>query len=369
MRSTTIGILAFMLALAITGTIDAAVEYSVIDLGPIIANGISDGGQVVGSFWGTSRDSHACLWQSSSGVQDLGTLSIWPPTSDAACSINSTGQVVGQAFAGSGSEHAFLWQSGAGMQDLGLLSALPPGWVGSGSEATGINDNGQVVGWSTNSSTHLHAFLWQNAIGMQDLGTLGGSSSYATAINNGGQVVGYSPSGGLDHGFLWQSGKGMQDIGTLGGACDANSINNLGQVVGTSATSSSHLHAFLWQNGIGMQDLGTLGGLAASAADINDGGLVVGQSLTSSGVEHAFLWQSGIGMQDLNGLIDSSLGWTLTNASAINLSGQIVGNGQVGGEGHAYLLTPVPEPSTFVLLGIGAVSLLAYRWRQRRWTA
>jgi DNA-binding beta-propeller fold protein YncE len=31
--------------------------------------------------------------------------------------------------------------------------------------------------------------------------------------------------------------------------------------------------------------------------------------------------------------------------------------------------SPVPEPSTFVLLGMGAISLIAYAWRMRRRTA
>ena len=36
---------------------------------------------------------------------------------------------------------------------------------------------------------------------------------------------------------------------------------------------------------------------------------------------------------------------------------------KLGGEG---VLAPVPEPSTFVLLGIGAISMLAYAWGRRR---
>ena len=73
-------------------------------------------------------------------------------------------------------------------------------------------------------------------------------------------------------------------------------------------------------------------------------------------------------MQDLNNLIDRTLGWTLTDATGINESGQIVGYGTIasGGPIHAFLLTPIPEPSTLVLLGIGAMSLLAYAWRRRR---
>jgi hypothetical protein len=34
---------------------------------------------------------------------------------------------------------------------------------------------------------------------------------------------------------------------------------------------------------------------------------------------------------------------------------------------HLSVGAAVPEPSTFVLLGIGVISLLAYAWRRRRW--
>lgn len=67
-----------------------------------------------------------------------------------------------------------------------------------------------------------------------------------------------------------------------------------------------------------------------------------------SGTEHAFLYSNGV-MVDLNTLIDPNLQITLAEARGINDLGQIV----VNGNGHAYLLTPVPEPGTWVLLGAG----------------
>jgi hypothetical protein len=44
----------------------------------------------------------------------------------------------------------------------------------------------------------------------------------------------------------------------------------------------------------------------------------------------------------------------------------LVGCSAGPGHGAAYLFEGVPEPSTFVLLGVGAVSLLAYGWQRRR---
>jgi probable HAF family extracellular repeat protein len=67
------------------------------------------------------------------------------------------------------------------VQDLGTLG-------GGGSEATAINDSGQVVGWSwTANDSEQHAFLYDSTNGMTDLHTLGGNYSEATDINNSGQ--------------------------------------------------------------------------------------------------------------------------------------------------------------------------------------
>jgi hypothetical protein len=79
-------------------------------------------------------------------------------------------------------------------------------------------------------------------------------------------------------------------------------------------------------------------------------------------------------MVDLNDCLDDSgAGWTLGDAMAINDLGQIVGNGWHEGTIHAFLLTPVPEPSTFVLLGLGLLGF-GFAWRQQkqfllRWAA
>ena len=132
----------------------------------------------------------------------------------------------------------------------------------------------------------------------------------------------------------------------------------------TSGNAASD--AFLYSSG-SMHDLGTLGGTECQAYGINDSGVVVGWSTLSGNLtEHAFIYSNGI-TQDLNNLIPPGSGWVLHSATGINDVGQIVGSGNNG----AFLLNPIvtPEPSTFALLGVGAISLTAYSWRRRRQAA
>jgi uncharacterized membrane protein len=59
-------------------------------------------------------------------------------------------------------------------------------------------------------------------------------------------------------------------------------------------------------------------------------------------------------------------GYTSSHASAIDAQGNIVGGARdASGNGHAILWEPVPEPSTLVLLGLGALGLLGFARRRR----
>jgi hypothetical protein len=70
-------------------------------------------------------------------------------------------------------------------------------------------------------------------------------------------------------------------------------------------------------------------------------------------------------MVDLNGLIDPASGWTLAAARDINDSGWIVGTGTLNGQARAFLLTPVPEPSSLALLGAAAGGAMSSARRRR----
>ena len=167
--------------------------------------------------------------------------------------------------------------------------------------------------------------------------------------------------------FLYANGI-MTNIPMPGGAGgSASAINDNGQVVG-SYDGTSGYRAFLYSNGT-TTDLGILAGYTDSyARGINKNGVVVGDVLAITGTAEtdcAVLYSGGA-VVNLNTLISPTLGWNLQCAYAINDVGQIVGLGCNSlGQEHAFLLTPVPEPSTLALLGIGAVNLLAYAWRKR----
>ncbi|MBN9134025.1 MAG: PEP-CTERM sorting domain-containing protein [Nitrosospira multiformis] len=181
-----------------------------------------------------------------------------------------------------------------------------------------------------------------------DLGNLGGAGSYANGINDAGQVVGYSSiAEGNDHAFITgPNGRGMRDLGTLGGNwSQASGINDTGQVVGYSLTADRTPHAFITgPDGVGMRDLGTLGGNASMAYGINDAGQVVGGSLTAEGSGHAFITgPNGVGMTDLNSLVELPPGIVLATATGINNEGQVL------------ITSPIPEPEAYALMLAGLV--------------
>jgi probable HAF family extracellular repeat protein len=297
-------------------------------------------------------------------VIDLGTLG-GVYTLSKARAVNDRGQVVGDSIpAGLGPEHAFLWEQGR-MRDLGTLGGLI-------SDATDINNHGQVVGASATTAGAVHAFSWAGGR-MRDLGTLGGSTSVAQAINDHGRVVGTSTTAsGETHAFSWAGGQ-MRDLG-LASANDLNdrgqitggaqfgdtfhayrlqgghlvdldgadvpysegvAINEAGQVAGNSAPAPAEFnHAFLWSQGRRV-DLGTLGGEFSAASGINDHGAVVGQASTTGGPLRGFVWRHGA-MTDLGALATD--GENGSRANDINNHGWIVGASDVpGGDFHAVL--------------------------------
>ena len=110
-----------------------------------------------------------------------------------------------------------------------------------------------------------------------DLGTLGGTSSVAQGVNDRGQVVGWSlDADGRTQAFFWQNGT-MTGLGFLPGGTSsvANAINNNGEITGNADVSPTNFHAFLYASN-NLVDLGTLGGPNSCGRAINDRGDITG---------------------------------------------------------------------------------------------
>ena len=300
----------------------AAQLYTVTDLGTLpggtisAATAVNSFGQVVGYSDGPPT-SHAFLWSKAHGMRDLGTLFAGGPSWGAG--INDLGHVTGGSWINEADNGAFLWTPEQGMQEIVF--------VDDGQGGLSINDFDEVAGSTTVEPPE--AFIWTKKGGELNLNSvLGGLGGAANGVNDLGQVVGYYDSeDGSFHAYRWSEQLGVENLGEG----FAYAVNFFGNVVGVNSAN----HAFLWTQASGMQDLGALAGDdESSAAAIN----ILAQVVGTSG-SRAFLWSARKGMQDLNTLIPPDSGWTLSSATGINVFGQIVGDGTVNGQYHAFLLT------------------------------
>jgi probable HAF family extracellular repeat protein len=329
-----------------------------------------------------------------------------------AVDINSLGQLAGNMQVGI-NQHAFFYSAGV-LSDLGTLG-------GDSSNATRMNDLGQVIGWATSSAPsgapgfiysggtiapvngpgitsvsginnagtitgtawvpgagpdgQYHAYTLSGSA-FTDLGTVPGRiESHGVAINDAGHVAGSTapPDSGPPNWplnpMLYRNGV-MTDLGegaSSGPWSAANAINAYDQVVGSLGVDlpgSSDLYptlAFLWQGGA-LKTIGSFGaGLSSWAADINNLGWIVGGGQVGQvGDGHGFLYRDGKFI-DLNSLVDPASGWVIEDATAINDLGQIAGKACMGGTCYAVrldLVSAVPEPASFPML-LGGSGLFA----------
>jgi probable HAF family extracellular repeat protein len=223
------------------------------DLGEGGAEAINDVGQVAGVAGAPGMGQYV-VWDGDGVI--MGKFSMF------ISAINNAGQVAGSIDIGQGYSHAALWDSATGVQDLGSLGGRGEG---DGSEA--INDAGVVVGGSYNAAGYEHAFVWDSTNGMQDL-TPDATESFAGGINNAGQIV-LAADGNA---FLAEGGTF-----TRLGQWVPQAINNAGQIVGW-VNFLGRVHGVIYANGV-LRDLNSLiqGGTGLTvfmASEINDAGWI-----------------------------------------------------------------------------------------------
>jgi probable HAF family extracellular repeat protein len=330
----------------------AVQQYNIVELGSLygrktVALDINNAGQVVGysEYWEDNFPRRPFLWQN--GQMTELQIPAGLQYSGMAYGINDAGVVAGYSSALGG---ATVWQNGSA---TGLSSPY-----GLASGATAINNGGQVAGWVRygTGSYDFNVAVWQNGT-MTEIARVGTDRNRVLDISDSGQIVGYA-----GHAFLWDNGV-MTNLGaSYAGSTAAFAVNASGQIVGQTEYSSLspdrwwYGQPLLWSGGV-MTYLPVPTNGHGTAKDINDLGEIVGAA-SGSGAYGAAYWKDGQ-MYDLNDLAIMPLGtnWVLEQAVGINNLGQIIANDEFG---HAFLLTPTPEPATLLLLALGSL-LLARR--------
>lgn len=284
------------------------------------ADGINNLGQSTGSALTRGQVYHAFRTKPYAGISspndDLGTL-IGPDGDSYGRAINDAGVVAGLSRDTDGHWHACVWQPGHAAARL--PDPPPPGpdyTTGAADTIDGINARGDIVGIFTffkppSSGTSM-GVLWPGGGAASALTAPGGGDSvWPAGINDAGQVVGYTnitPPGGdtaLPRACVVGGGASTL-LPMLGGdRAAATAINNKGWVVGWSLIDSGEQHAFVWDSVRGTRDLNDLippdsGWLLTSALAINNRGMIVAVGKSATLGTRFLILQSAVYAIDLS---------------------------------------------------------------------
>lgn len=210
----------------------------------------------------------------------------------------------------------------AAAADKTLYRVTPLGTLGGPtSQASALNDAGQIAGWSDvlpgvpPDQNTTHAFLFDSSI--HDLGTLGGDFSRANAINDDQVIVGSSAdSTGAEFPFVWSRGTMLPVPITvpdmLGG--QAMSVNRFGTITGGLQTIVPILPFVQTAHGttlLSVNDYGT-------GVRVNARNHVAGYSFAVTATERAFVYEhSVVFLFSEPGMVSRALG--------LNDAGEVVG--------------------------------------------
>jgi probable HAF family extracellular repeat protein len=280
--------------------------------------------------------------------------------------------------------------SGDGRQMIGWTGGTPV--LSSGGQTTplpdwgqAVNDSGQVVVVHNAMGTPVTSGIVTS--GQETpLGLVPGyDSTWALAINNAGQAAGTASTNLHSAGTLvtqpvFWDGHQLIPLGTFGGQQGyVTGLNNQGDVIGR-ADSATQTLGFVSHDGGPLIPLNVPGNPAGGAVptSINDQGQIVGHLLNGNAM--AWIYENGT-MTDLNSLLSPSAHLRLTDALAINNSGQIIAEGIADSSKwpQLFLLTPdgqplplspdplvqtTPEPGTLTLFGLVIAGVYAHRRRK-----
>lgn len=199
-----------------------------------------------------------------------------------------------------------------------VLDALPGA---SSTIGTGLDNHGNVVGWSAMSSgpASLVGWIWRPGSGFEVLPQpFGSTRSRAIDVNDAGVIAG---DGGFDSGVAWRWENGEYELlDTLNGdpRAYASGINAAGHVLGTSqgVSFTDPRSVFLDVAGVSLSIL-----VDGTSGYLNDLDQITGTATPGFTTIEAFRYTPGVGIE----LLGPLRGKTFTRGTSINGLGHVVG--------------------------------------------
>jgi uncharacterized repeat protein (TIGR03803 family) len=280
--------------------------------------------------------------------------------------------------------------NGTGFQNLvtfdGDDGAYPDSLVLSGSALYGTTSEGGYFGGIVLTPGEGTVFsVDTNGTGFQTLFTFGGStpSCPGNLILSGSTLYGTAlgQGTGAPYGIfsIDTDGTGFKNLCSVGGVIglETGSLALSGSAFfGTTPGYAGMLRGSIYSttiSGSGFQSLYSFSG-GTDGAHIMGGLTLVGSKAYGMSEDGGSNWvgnifsinTDGTGFQTLYSFSGSDGEYPYGDLilSGSTLYGMTTGGGS-NGDGVIFSLT-VPEPSTLALLGVGALGMLAYRWRRRR---
>lgn len=321
-------------------------KYSIVDLGYYFGPlGINRMREVVGDYLGGGEYTTAVLYKQGV-VYKLGQLP-GDILSDANA-INDRGVAVGDS-GGSNSLTAVEFVIGGSPFSLGI----PSGYATS--TAVAVNNAGEIIGYSLKNTCHQRE-PWPTSTTVFD------GAGHAEVLRVASTASGVNNIGEVSISFqkrVTQCASNKEFAGTdPGGALPlpANAvygtsrtagINDEGSVIGTytgiTAKGHSYTTGLYWHDGT-VHVLEPPGPFNINNTvlpyAINDSNWLVGNYISAKtrGQYGSFLWRDGSSFVDLSDLLPANSGWKLIGPSAINVNGDIVGDGELNGSPHGFML-------------------------------
>lgn len=258
--------------------------------------------------------------------------------------INNHGDIVGAYRVPFTPRHAMLIRKGE------YIPIAPTSILGVFySEATNINDRGDITGQMLDTDGFGHGFVVIDGI-VTILDVPGASETFALGINDSGLVVGYWDLLDADfnslaiYGFTWKDGSFIDTQINYPGAAGSGlfGINARGDLSGVWVPDLNGPveHGFACPKGgqCFSFDAPVPGTVLTQADEINANGEIVGIYIGTDEVWHGFLF-SGANFTSID--IPGSTG---TGPYGINSAGQIVGKYfTADGDTHGFLAVPMPK--------------------------